>query len=295
MSAPAVSQVADLIDPAIPNLINVVAAPKNTHVLINSANSPMAVHESHKHSIAAVTNSALEDTADVPYALRRSQHIKTMQPGPDPHAQQNNATHTAITTPVILPLVPRNSADADVMNRNVVSSRSSTNADGRVPVQVESEHSQPHAVGESTSMADKLGNDNEQRAVASVAMASTAPSLVASAMQCSRVRQKEIKSLVKRRKRGSVGAQVTLRPMTRKRRRNNDLMSHVQIGDEISVYWADDKQYYDGIVKEKLDDGTFRIVYFDNDVEILDLGNPKETWHFRGAAAERSKASSSSR
>lgn len=66
--------------------------------------------------------------------------------------------------------------------------------------------------------------------------------------------------------------------MTRKRRRNAELLSRAEVGDVVSVYWEDDKQFYDGVIREKRADGKYRIVYFDGDVEVLDLSDPKETW-----------------
>eukprot|EP00177_Eucheuma_denticulatum_P000826 GFKZ01001490.1.p1 GENE.GFKZ01001490.1~~GFKZ01001490.1.p1 ORF type:complete len:1114 (+),score=152.67 GFKZ01001490.1:234-3575(+) len=68
--------------------------------------------------------------------------------------------------------------------------------------------------------------------------------------------------------------------MTRKRRRNAELVSRAEIGDVVSVYWEDDKQFYEGVIRERKADGRHRVVYFDGDVEELDLGDPKETWRF---------------
>lgn len=296
MSAPAVSHVADLVDPATSHLVDVVAASHDNRVHPNSTAAPMLGRDSHAQNVAAVANNDVENVAKLHYAAQDLQPVKSQGTASGPRAQGEGAVQTVVPKPAAAPLASLVYGERDILNRNMVSSRSSTNVDVRVPKQITAtEQSRPQAVGETTSKPEMLRNVDERAVVSPPAPPSITPSLRASDEHCSRVVQRRDTSMSpKRRKRGRERAKgATATPMTRKRRKNVQLLSHVQIGDEVSVYWADDKQYYDGVINERMEDGKFRIVYFDDDVEILDLADPKETWCFRGTAAERVKNASS--
>lgn len=75
--------------------------------------------------------------------------------------------------------------------------------------------------------------------------------------------------------------------MTRKRQWNWSQTRLLQVGDEISVYWPDDERYYDGVIQHKHENGLYSIRYDDNEEELLDLTDPRETWRLRGSAANR--------
>eukprot|EP00177_Eucheuma_denticulatum_P000187 GFKZ01000335.1.p1 GENE.GFKZ01000335.1~~GFKZ01000335.1.p1 ORF type:complete len:241 (+),score=29.92 GFKZ01000335.1:86-724(+) len=66
---------------------------------------------------------------------------------------------------------------------------------------------------------------------------------------------------------------------------NAHLLSHVQVGDELDVWWPLDNVYYPGVVGAVEADGRHRIDYTDGDVELVFL--TKERWKFRGKSADR--------
>lgn len=71
--------------------------------------------------------------------------------------------------------------------------------------------------------------------------------------------------------------------------RNTHLLTHIQLFDEIEVWWPYDREYYPGKVAATLPDGRHRIHYDDGEVEELQLST--EQWRFRGDAAKRVSSS----
>lgn len=69
---------------------------------------------------------------------------------------------------------------------------------------------------------------------------------------------------------------------------NPHLLNHVQVGDEVQVWWPLDRKYYSGRVEAVIEGGRHRIAYEDGDVEDLVLAS--EQWRFTGAAAQRVSA-----
>lgn len=297
MSAPAVSHVADLVDPATPHIVDVVAASHNTRTHANSTTDPIPIHDPHSHDAVTIANGGVENAAKIYHAALGSKLVKTEAMASGPRAQGVQTVQTVITKPTAAqPLAPRVSGERDILNRNVVSSRSSTNVEVYMPMQaMAAEQFQPQVMGETMSKPEMFRNTDGLVVVSPPAPPSTTPSLEVSDEQCSREMQhkRDASKAPRRLKRGRALTKVaTATPITRKRRKNIQLLSHVQIGDEVSVYWVDDNRYYDGVIRERMADGKFRVVYLDDDVEVLNLADPKETWRFRGAAAERVKNAS---
>lgn len=63
------------------------------------------------------------------------------------------------------------------------------------------------------------------------------------------------------------------------------LLSQLRQGDDIEVFWPADDAYYPGRVANVLPCGSHQIIYFDGDVECLDMS--KQKWRFVGESAIR--------
>ncbi|PXF45813.1 hypothetical protein BWQ96_04425 [Gracilariopsis chorda] len=66
---------------------------------------------------------------------------------------------------------------------------------------------------------------------------------------------------------------------------NDYLMEQLQLGDEIQVWWAVEKQYFNAVVDRVLPNGRYHVTYEDGEEETMRL--TAERWRFKGRAAHR--------
>lgn len=66
---------------------------------------------------------------------------------------------------------------------------------------------------------------------------------------------------------------------------NAHLLNFVQVGDEIDVWWPEDKVFYSGRITGALLNNRREVTYTDGEKEYLRLED--ERWRFTGQAAER--------